>query len=104
MNKKRIFGILLILVGVGLYFYCQHGKQRMQDARNRIDAVQGVLPETPVTDVVPDPFLDAAKKEAYRRVDQYKEPIRLCFIGSGVLVVGGLLFLIFGTSKKKKRK
>ncbi len=104
MNGKRIFGIIAILAGIGLYFYCQHGKGEMQAARKKIQAVEGILPQAPIIKELPDPIVDAAKDQAYRKVDQYKEPIRLCFIGSGVLVVGGLLLLILGTAKKKKRK
>ena len=99
MNYKRILGILLILAGIGLYFYCQHGRERMISAHQQIDDAHSLIPSNPVT----DPIEEGIKQDLHRRVDKYKEPIRLCFVGSGILIIGGFFFIIFGKSKKTRK-
>lgn len=92
MNYTRIGGLIALLVGIGLIIYGFHGKSRMEKARGQIDTADRFIPKNPLTDV--------AKKEMYRRVDEYELPVMLCFIGGGILIIGGAAMLYFARDRK----
>jgi len=92
MNLKRILGLIILVVGVGLVIYAYYGKQDMAVAYTDIDSKTSIIPDNPVKGII--------KGELNARVDQYEKPIRMLFIGGGALIVIGGALLIFGRSRK----
>ena len=92
MNWKQIVGIVVIIGGIVLLGYGFYGRSEMAKARGDIDSATGLIPANPITGIV--------KKELHGKVDQYKVPVALCFIGGAVLIVGGGVLLVFCRNKK----
>ena len=92
MNGKQIIGLLILLVGIGLLLYGYYGKGQIQAARGDLERKTRILPESPVKDIV--------KGELKSKVERYREPIRLLFIGGWVLIVAGCAVMIFARNRK----
>lgn len=92
MNLKRILGLIILVIGVGLVIYGYYGKQDMAAARADIDSKTAIIPDNPLKGMV--------KSELNARVDQYEGSVRMLFIGGAALIVIGGVLLIFGRSRK----
>ncbi|NGX45408.1 MAG: hypothetical protein K940chlam2_00560 [Chlamydiae bacterium] len=95
MNLKRILGLIILVIGVGLVIYGYYGKQDMAAARADIDSKTAIIPNNPIKGIV--------KGELQSRVDQYEGPVRMLFIGGAALIVIGGVLLIFGRSRKNAK-
>ena len=89
MKKMKLFGGLGALVaGLALIIYGVYGTFRMTEARDDIDSKTSLVPE--------NPFKDAGKGRLNKRVDEYRLPVALCYIGGFALVIVGGAFIYLG--------
>lgn len=91
MSTKKIVGLVSILIGLVLLGYGIYGTVRMAEARRDIDSKTRYLPG--------EGFRGAVKGELYSKVDEYKVPVTLCYIGAVVFLVGGAIILRYRGKK-----
>ena len=91
MSTKKIIGLVSILIGLVLLGYGIYGTIRMAEARKDIDTKTHYLPG--------DGIRDAVRGGLYSKVDEYKVPVTLCYIGAVVFLVGGAIILRYKSKK-----
>lgn len=103
MSGKRIFGLICLILGIGMLFYAHYGNERMAQARKEIADTKidrGLIPENPVIDPLKKEVEGSIKQKYYRKVDAYEPLIKFLSIGGWVLVASGVVLLVFGGRKK----
>lgn len=91
MNMKKyklIGGLVALIAGFVLLGYGVYGTYRMAEARQDIDSKMGFIPEHHMKDIV------SGKLNA--RVDEYRLPVALCYVGAVVLIIGGSILIYYG--------
>lgn len=89
MKKVKLFGGLgALLAGLVLVIYGIYGTFRMAEARGDIDSKTSLVPE--------NPFKDVVKGGLNEKVDEYRLPVALCYIGGFALIIVGGVFIRLG--------
>ena len=52
MNYKQIIGLIAFVAGIGLVIYGFYASQELAAARADIDTKTGIIPESPIKDIV----------------------------------------------------
>jgi uncharacterized membrane protein len=101
MGKRKLIGILCILVGAALLAFGFYGKSEMAKARHKISSAKApeIIPSNPITDPIQKDIEEGIKQKYYAQVDAYETPDLLLFIGGGVLLLIGLILLLIGRRK-----
>jgi len=92
MSRRRIWGLVALILGVALIFYALHSMKRIADAKEDVGTFTKFLPHNAVGKY--------ADKKLHDKVSQYDTPVRIMLIGGIILVIVGGGFFLF--SKKKK--
>lgn len=99
MKKKQIFlisGLVALFVGFGLILYGVYGSYQMAEARQDIDSKTSLVPDNPLKDMV--------KGNLNKRVDEYRLPVALLYIGGVVCILGGAVLIYQGRKPTKKSR
>lgn len=99
MKKKQVFlisGLVALLVGFGLILYGVYGSYEMAEARQDIDSKTSFVPDNPLK--------DAVKGNLNKRVDEYRLPVALLYIGGVVCILGGAVLIYQGRKPTKKSR
>lgn len=111
MNFKRIFGIIIALVGIaslGASYYIttqvEAGKQEIESAQKKVDTGSGLFSLNPITKEIGKGLTDSAQE----KINAGKEQVREYEMLAGKLQVGGIALIIVGTGiaiicRKKKK-
>lgn len=100
MNYKQILGLISIILGIILLVCGFYIEERMQEAREEIDKAtkksSGLLPQNPVEGMIKK----MVKGKLLKKVDKYKRPARLCFVGGFILIFVGGVIIFLGRNRK----
>ena len=94
MNGKQWTGLVILLIGIAGLVYAIMGSARMSEARGDIKSTSSFVPDNKVKSY--------AVGRANAKVDSYKTPIALLYVGSGICIIVGGSLLVFGRSKSHK--
>jgi len=101
MNKKRVIGIVLLLIGVVAIIFAQIQKARIAEeggkAYAKIEMGGQLFGGNPVGDVV----TGSMKKKADTEISYYNDLVQKIFIGGIACAVVGAAITVF--SKRRKR-
>lgn len=96
MNKKRIFGLVIFIIGVVILIFGLYQKSRLTGARKNI----GYISNNPFGgNKTTDTLGDAMES----KVAQYDRPVFFCIVGGIVLIVIGGGMTLCCRSKGKRR-
>ncbi len=93
MNRRRIYGLVVTLIGAGAIFFCLYVMQRLDLIRARVASTSSSFGN--------NPFASIAKGVANDKISQYDALVIGGLIIGSLLMVVGLWILFFG--KKKNR-
>lgn len=99
MKKKQILllsGLVALLVGFGLILYGTYGSYKMAEARQDIDSKTSFVPDNPIKDMV--------KGDLNKRVDEYRLPVALLYIGGVVCIIAGGVLIYQGRKPTKRSR
>lgn len=110
MKSKRIFGIVVLLVGVAMIFFSMYimnevtsGRAQISQAKRNVDQGTKIFNISPVTRGVGQTLSSSANKKIGKyseEADRYERMAQLLRVGGIVLiVVGGVIIFL---SRKKK--
>ncbi len=85
--SKRIFGLILFVVGVAAIIFANHSMNRIARAKGTIDDASQFLPD--------DPFSKTAETMVRAKASEHDATVTWILIGGIVFVIvgGGMLFL-----------
>jgi len=91
MNYKRIIGIIVLIIGIGLIGYALHSMKEISDAKSDITTYTGPFSKNPIGKAVEDTLMEKAS--------QYDVEVKWLLIGGITLVVVGGIAIIFGRKR-----
>jgi len=97
VNKKRIIGIVILIVGIIFIVYANYQKGRIADAEGNVETGKSFFSGSSVGSKVGDVVGGAVGG----KISSYKGPVMMLMIGGIVLVVVGAGMALF--CKKKRR-
>ncbi len=92
MHSKKLIGLVVLAIGVGLMAFAMHSMYRITEAKKEVNDVQGLISDNPVGSVV--------GKDLQKEVSQYDVEVMWALIGGVVLVFVGGGTLIFARKRK----
>lgn len=114
MRLKRILGIILLIVGIAMFFLSNYiteqvtaGKHKIASSQKQVDQGKGLFSLSPYTKDIGKEIAGSGQKkidEGKQKVAEYEQTAHWLRIGGIVLAILGILFLIFsfvGRSKKQ---
>ena len=112
VNFKRVFGILVIVIGVVLLFISNYinqqliqGNEEIASAKKKVDQGQQLFSFNPIAKEIGQGMTSGAKskiREGEEQVAQYTVIADWCQKGGIGLIILGAIVVIFGGNKKKK--
>ena len=99
MKKQQILlvsGLVALLMGFGLIIYGAYGSYKIAEARQDIDSKTSFVPDNPLKDMV--------KGNLNQRVDEYRLPVALLYIGGVVCIIAGGVLIYQGRKAPKKSR
>lgn len=110
MTGKRIFGILLVLVGIGMIFASVYimgqvtqGREQISEAQEKVNKGKSLFNLNPITKEIGKGLTGSAEKkieEGRQTADKYEELASWLKIVGIVFVVLGGLGILFGKKKQ----
>ena len=94
MNAKRIVGIVAIVIGVVLFLFGLHAKNRVLEVRQSINQSSGMFPNNPVNKGI--------NSALEHKIGEYDGPILMSLIGGGILMVAGIAMVVFCNKKRRR--
>lgn len=99
MNWKKICGIVCLVIGIALLVGGFYGKMTLSDYRRQVGEASiggGYVPKNPITGKIES----NVKSHYYREIDSYEPLVNLMFVGSGIFVIGGIVFLVLDRKRR----
>lgn len=94
MNKKRIIGIVILIIGVIAVIYANHLKGRIANAEGNVQRGTSLFGGNPVGEAV------GGAMEG--KISSHKGPVMMLMIGGIILVVIGGGMALFCRAKRRK--
>lgn len=111
MNKKRIYGVVLAVVGIIMLFTAQYiykqvleGKGQISQAQERVNQSNALFSLSPYSHQVGKELTNSAQSqisEGQKKVQFYEQVASLMYVGGIVVIVIGLGVVGFSYLKKK---
>ncbi len=112
MNSKQIAGIVIVIVGIGMIIgsnyikgQVEQGKIQISSAQRKVDKSNSLFSINPVSKEIGKGITGSAQRKINAGEDEvahYEEIAKWLNIGGiGAIVVGGVVFFL-GLSKKRK--
>lgn len=92
MNKKKIIGLVLLVIGIGLLIYGIYGASEMSKARGDIDEATSYIPKNRAKGYV--------SRGLHGEVDKYRTPVTILFVAGAVFTIAGVVVMV---KTRKKR-
>lgn len=87
MNYKRIVGLVVLIIGIGLIAYALHSMKRISDAKSEIGTYTKPFAKNSIGKAVEDTLM--------KKASEYDTEVRWLLIGGITLVVvGGVVIII----------
>lgn len=114
MTGKRIFGIILVLVGVGMILFSKYlngqigqGNRKISKAQGQVDTANTLMSFSPEAKKYGSGYTESAQgqiNEGRYKVGQYEQLSNWVQIGGiAFIVIGGILILVGGSRKSSRR-
>ncbi len=113
MNLKRILGITLFVIGLALFvtsYYItgqiEEGKRQITSAQKKVDNANSLFSLSPTTKEVGKPLTDSAQKKidaGKQAVNDYTTLAGQLHLAGIIVSLAGIVLIIFGRSRKKKK-
>ena len=88
MNYKRIVGLVVLIIGIGLIAYALHSMKRIVDAKSEIGTYTKPFSKNPIGKAVEDTLM--------KKASEYDTEVRWLLIGGITLVaIGGIVIIIY---------
>ena len=111
MKNKKVLGIILIILGVGLYMFGNYiasevakGRSEISSGQETVDQVKKLTEFHPFTKEIGDMATDSAQKqidEGKVKADKYQQLANWMHGGGIVVFIVGIGIFIFSFSRKK---
>jgi len=98
VNKKRIVGIIILIVGIIFIVYANYQKGRIAEAEGNVETGKSFFSGSSVGGQVSD----AVGGVVGDKISSYKAPVMILMIGGIVLVVVGGGMALFCKGKRKR--
>ncbi len=98
MNRKRLAGLVIFLVGIAMIVIALVIRYRVEGAESNINQGTGLVSETPIVSPIVKGVGGILRGEA----EEYRTPMRILLIGGIALAVIGAGLMIFCCSRKKR--
>jgi len=110
MNNKRIIGVVVAIVGIGMVFGAHHinnevekGKGKVYDAQKGVDTLNSLSSGNSTTKQAGKIATTRAQKkidEGKGEIDHYSHLAKVLQVGGIIFIIGGACAAIVGTRKK----
>ncbi len=82
VNYKQIAGLVAIVLGIALLIFAIYQKNRVSGARGDINNISKFFSKNPITEY--------GEGAVHKKLDEYDTQIMWCFVGSAILIIGGI--------------
>lgn len=99
MNKKKIIGLIALVVGIFLICYAVHSFNKIAEAKGFESDVEDFFSHNPS---VWNPLIEFFGGKAQEEVSKYDLPVTIMMLSGIALTIGGALTTIICWKKKPK--
>jgi hypothetical protein len=113
MNKKRILGIILLVVGFAMYLFSNYiegqvteGRKKISSAQKTVDQSNSLFSHNPYSEEIGKGITGSAQKkinEGKNEANTYEQMATWLHVGGAILIVVGAGIFIMSFMKKNRR-